>query len=202
MYFLLVASLVLTRSAFWWIVGDCLGFRRDTGISPSTGKIYKFTEALRPEYAQNILTYDEQVACLLRHGFGLWDIVGSCKRPGSLDKDITEAQPNKIRELAAQYPSLKRIVISNGGLAATTFVKSFPDWCQSGELQANNDEMSQKVLGKKLKGSTDAPITVVVAMSPSPAAASASYETKRDFWERHVFEPGKRDHQARQLEKE
>ena len=185
-------------SAFWWIAGDCLGFRRDTGISPSTGQPYKFAKDLRPEYADNILSYQDQVSCLVRHGFGLWDIVGSCQRPGSLDKDISNPQVNPVREFAAANPQLRRIVIANGAAAATLFTSHFSDWCASGELVANNnddDDKSQKTLGKKLKGSADSPIKVVVAMSPSPAA-TMPYASKRDFWEKHVFQPGIQDYLA------
>ena len=181
-------------SAFWWIVGDCLGFRRDTGVSPASGQPYKFTSDLRPEFQDNILSYQDQVSCLVRHGFGIWDIVGSCVRPGSLDKDIQNVTANPIQNLAACHPQLRRIVISNGEAAARIFYNSFQDWCQSGELRANDDAISQKALGKKLKGSDNSRITVVVAMSPSPAA-TRPYADKRDFWEENVFRPGLKNHE-------
>ena len=138
----------------------------------------------------------------MSHGFGLWDIVGSCERAdssgklSSLDSDIRNPEVNNIPELVAANPSLRRIVITNGAAAATLFTQKFPDWCNSGDLRANDDTISQKALGKKLKGSDQSRITVVVAMSPSPAAATRSYTEKRDFWEKHVFKPGKKDHDA------
>lgn len=186
------------------MTGDCLGFRRDCGVSPSTGKPYKFAQALRPEYADKILSYDDQVSCLVRHGFGLWDIVGACERTAgsSLDKDISNPRANPIREFVAQQaPQLRRIVISNGDAAATLFCRHFADWCASGELQPNDDTKSQKVLQRKLQGGAEAPIKVVVATSPSPAATMA-YANKRDFWEKHVFEPGLKDHLALKEEQE
>jgi len=121
--------------------------------------------------------------------------VSSCERAGStgkassLDSHIRNAEVNDIREFASANPSLRRIVISNGAAAATIFKQNFLDWCDSGELRTNDDPYSQKALGKKLKGTDRSRITVVVAMSPSPAAASKSYTQKRDFWERHVFNP-------------
>lgn len=183
-------------------MGDCLGFRRLDGVSPKTGQPYKITEGLRQEYKDNILSYEEQVSCFVSHGFGLWDIVSSCERagsngkPSSLDSDIKNAEVNNIRELAMSNPSIRRIVISNGAAAAALFKQKFSDWCKSGELRANDDPHSQKALGKQLKGSEHSRIAVVVAYSPSPAAASKSYTEKRDFWEKHVFEPGKKDHHA------
>eukprot|EP00977_Amphora_coffeiformis_P006675 scaffold1453_cov195-Amphora_coffeaeformis.AAC.11 len=198
----LTLSCPIHNSAFWWIIGDCLGFRRDTGISPTTEQPYKFASELRQEYQNNILPYEDQVSCLLSHGFGLWDIVSSCERagsngkPSSLDSDIRNAKVNKIREFASANPSLRRIVFSNGAAAFKLFKQNFPDWCDSGELRANCDPYSQKAVGKKLEGTDQSRITVVVAMSPSPAAASKSYTQKRNFWEEHVFEPGVNDHQA------
>jgi hypoxanthine-DNA glycosylase len=184
----------MIHSAFWWIVGDCLGFRRASGISPSTNQPYKFSSSLRPH--STILPYPEQVSCLLRHGFGLWDIIAFCERPGSLDQDITQETPNDLRGLTAAHPSLRRLVLTNGTTAGSIFRKHFKEWLKSGELQAAEDAISQKVLGKACRSvpGVTPRITIVVAKSVSPAAAIFSYSEKRDFWEEHVFQPGLEDH--------
>jgi hypothetical protein len=202
-------------SAFWWIAGDCLGFRRDTGISPSTGSPYKFTSALRYSDDSRILTYEEQTRCLVSNGFCLWDIVQSCKRPGSLDQDISEEVPNELREFCNadnnNGSSIRRIVLANGGTSAKMFIKHFGDWLGSGELEAGLDEESQKAFGlaiekarKQQKASQlvedeiqddrrSRPITIISAMAVSPAAARNTYEEKRDMWEEHVYIPGLAD---------
>lgn len=190
-YFLV--NLLFPKSAFWWIAGDCLGFRRGTGISSATQKPYKLADDLREEYRDSILSYQDQVTCLLRHGFGLWDLIGSCRRKGSLDKDIMDETPNDLEKFAKENPSLKRIVLTNGTTSAKLFKKHFKDWCASGKLRVNDDKNSKSILGNTLsEGEEAGQITVVVAKSVSPAFAGMTYNDKRDFWERHVFLPGLR----------
>lgn len=146
----------------------------------------------------NLLDYEQQLATLTEHGFALWDIIAACRRPGSLDQDIVEEQPNAIRELCQDYSSIRRIVIANGGTGSTMFKKHFKDWLASGELRAGPDEFSQRSFGKAARGNETARITLVSAISVSPAAAKYSYEQKRDFWETHVYQPGLSDCRAAQ----
>lgn len=207
-----VATLpIFCTSAFWWIAGDCLGFRRNTGLSKKGGgSPYQFTHSLR--YDQDrIVPYAEQTRILVRHGFCLWDVVQSCHRPGSLDQDISQEEPNPIREFcnAVQNHNLQRIVLANGGTGAKFFIRHFTDWLASGELRAGKNLESQKIFGKaiataqkKKYGTSDdtlptqsinRTITLIAAMSVSPAAAKYSYEEKRDFWEKHVYTPGLND---------
>lgn len=197
------------QNAFWWIAGDCLGFRRGSAISPSTGKAYKLAEHLRypPE---DVLSYDEQLETLTKHGFALWDIVGSCQRPGSLDQDIRNEQPNAIKEFCQEHvDTLRRIVMCNGGTGSKMFVKHFRDWLESGELIPLEDhEASQKAFGpailrgerKRSKeqnhgtGTTETKqIVLISAVSISPSAAKFSYIEKRNFWEENIYKPGVKD---------
>jgi G:T/U-mismatch repair DNA glycosylase len=190
-------------NAFWWIAGDCLGFRRDTGISPSTGVPYQFTVALRQANHQNrsILPYRNQLATLVSHGFALWDVVASCKRPGSLDSDIKDEIPNDVVSFCRTHPSIRRIVFSNGGTTARLFAKHFSDWLSTGQLVPYENEASLKGLGKLVRSiqsnvgskrdwTSTHQITLVAALSVSPAAAGYSYSEKRDFWDEHVYRPG------------
>ena len=172
----------------------------------------------------NILPYDEQLQMLLKHGFLLWDIVASCSRPGSLDQDIREEVPNDIPKLCRQYPSIKRIVLANGGSAKGFFTKHFGDWMQectndqSIIFQAGKDSVSQtnfekycqKLQSKKkptsmnggpsilVSSSTTRSITLISAISVSPAAARYKYEEKLDFWETNVYKPGLQDYKDQQ----
>jgi double-stranded uracil-DNA glycosylase len=191
------------RNAFWWIVGDCLGFRRDTGISPSTGEPYQFTVALRKttDEDQNILPYRNQLATLVSHGFALWDVVASCERPGSLDSDIKDETPNDVMSFCRAHPAIRRIVFSNGGTTSRLFAKHFSDWLSTGQLVPYENETSLKGLGKLVRSMQSAvgskrdwtsnyQIALVAALSVSPAAARYSYSEKRDFWDEHVYRPG------------
>src|SRR5260370_39776895 len=57
---------------------------------------------------QNVVTmsYDCRVDTLKDHGIGLWGIYHHCVRPGSRDKDITEAEPNVLGAWRTTCPQL------------------------------------------------------------------------------------------------
>lgn len=59
----------------------------------------------------------ERYACLLRHGIGLWDIYGRCRRQGALDAAIRDGEFNDFSTLLAQSPKLRRVCF-NGQTAA------------------------------------------------------------------------------------
>lgn len=62
-------------------------------------------------------SYEARLAGLLSHGVGLWDVVRSASRKGSLDTAIRDHQPNALAELAATLPALVAIAF-NGGAAS------------------------------------------------------------------------------------
>ena len=195
-------------NAFWYLVGDSLGFRRGSAISPTTNKPYvNFYNHLR--YGMDeIIEYDEQLETLVSKGFALWDIVRECERKGSLDTDIDKETPNPIREFCENRGSVKRIVIANGTTGSKFFIKHFKDWFKDGGLVAAGDEMSQRVFKtamsiaqKANRKEIDEPnnthtIEVVCLPGVSPAAAKFSYLEKRDAWERGCFHPGLADYES------
>lgn len=206
-------------SSFWWIAGDCLGFRRGDAVSPATGKLYKFASELR--YGDDaILPYDQQTKRLVDRGFALWDVLKTCERKGSLDQDIKKEVPNEIREFCDRYPSIRRIVLANGGTGSAFFKRHFRDWLQSGNFVVADHDGSRQVFGKIVGGkkknaapsddepnaavtalpaakkNSRHPIILVSAISVSPAAAKYGYEEKRDFWEKYVYRPGLEDYEA------
>ena len=66
--------------------------------------------------------YDERLAALRRAGISLWDVLGSCVRPGSLDADITEAAANDFAALLREHPSIGWIFF-NGAAAEALFLR-------------------------------------------------------------------------------
>lgn len=62
-------------------------------------------------------SYDARLGQLRSHGIGLWDVVQSARRAGSLDGAIREHRPNALVELAASLPKLRAIAF-NGATAA------------------------------------------------------------------------------------
>jgi hypoxanthine-DNA glycosylase len=63
------------------------------------------------------LAYEKRLERLAARGIGLWDVVASANRPGSLDQAIREAEHNRIGELLHDFPNLRAIAF-NGGKAA------------------------------------------------------------------------------------
>jgi len=182
-------------NAFWWIAGDCLGFRRASGISPSSGKAYKLSSFLY-HGQDKVISYDDQLRTFTSKGFALWDLVGSCEREGSLDVDIKQEQPNRIREFCKEHPTVKRIIFVNGGKQCTLFNKHFEDWWLSGELKPGGNELSEKAFKKFAKkiNFENASVECLCMPAVSPAAAGITYENKRAAFEDFCYNPGLQDH--------
>lgn len=63
------------------------------------------------------LPFDERYVRVLRHRIAIWDVIASCRRPGSLDADIRDARENTLDAVLARAPRL-RSVLFNGRTAA------------------------------------------------------------------------------------
>jgi TDG/mug DNA glycosylase family protein len=61
--------------------------------------------------------YDARLTALLEAGVGLWDVVRTATRAGSLDASIRGHEPNPLAEFVATLPSL-RAVAFNGATAS------------------------------------------------------------------------------------
>lgn len=105
------------------------------------------------------LSYEQRCQLVTDEGFGLWDVLASCVRPGSLDGSIvrTSEIPNPIHTLVAQHPELDRIVC-NGRTAQTLF-------------------------DRHIKPQLKIPLPEIVSVpSTSPAMATLSLEEKYATW--------------------
>ena len=93
------ASLAATRyyahpqNGFWRLIGAAIG------------------QELEP------LPYDDRLRTLLAARVGLWDVVATATRAGSLDTAIRDHLPNDLVALAQSLPELRAIAF-NGGKAA------------------------------------------------------------------------------------
>ena len=81
------------RNAFWRLIGGVVG--RDLVA----------------------LSYEDRLAALRTAGVGLWDVIASAERPGSLDAAIRAPEAADLRGLVGALPAL-RAVAFNGGKAA------------------------------------------------------------------------------------
>lgn len=70
------------------------------------------------------LPYEARVSALERAGVGLWDVIGACRRKGSLDAAIERGSevPNAIAERLARQPGIAAVAL-NGGKAASAFAR-------------------------------------------------------------------------------
>jgi len=65
------------------------------------------------------LDYEARLERLSTHRIGLWDVIGSAVRPGSLDQAIRNAAHNPLEQLIDDYPDLEALGFNGGTSAAT-----------------------------------------------------------------------------------
>ena len=118
------------RNQFWRLMSDIIGEDIETA------------------------SYPERLEGLLRHHIGLWDVIGTAKRQGSLDSNIKEVSPNPLGDLIGKLPNLKALAF-NGQKAAQLGIKEL-----------------QKI---------DAKLPYYILPSTSPAHAVA-YDVKKAAW--------------------
>ncbi len=108
------------------------------------------------------LPYHARVRRLQAARVAVWDVVGRCRRTGSLDADILpeSVKPNNIPGLLRRAPRLRRVVF-NGSGAETWFRRCF------------KERLAEPPL---------ADIVFARLPSTSPAHAARSFEEKLALW--------------------
>lgn len=126
----------LPRNAFWPIMGKLFG-------------------------ACFELAYQDRLDVLKTGRVALWDVLGSCVRPGSLDAsiDANSAVANDFGQLFADYPSIDRVFF-NGKKAAEMYRRHVVTVLTSRAAQISDDTLP----------------------STSPAHASLSFDEKLAAW--------------------
>ncbi len=103
-----------------------------------------------------VLPYAERLPRLLRHGFGLWDVLGACQREGSLDSAIRNPAANDFARLRVLCPLLETV-----GFNGQTSGKFAPQFAGQG-------------------------YRTLVLPSTSPAHATLAFEQKLAQWRQLV----------------
>ena len=98
------------------------------------------------------MPYAQRIAEVQAHGLGIWDVYAACRREGSLDTAIEDAELNDLAGLLRRAPQLQAIA-HNGG------------------------ESAKAMRHTRLLG-----VPVVRLPSTSPANASWSFERKLAAW--------------------
>ena len=115
---------------FWRLLGDAIG------------------EQLQP------LAYEARLERLAERRIGLWDVIASASRRGSLDQAIREAQHNRIEHLLHDFPDLRAIAFN--GITAST-------------------------VGRELIGAPP-PTLVLIDLPSSSAANTRPFDEKASAW--------------------
>jgi hypoxanthine-DNA glycosylase len=82
-----------------------------------TNQFWRLLGAVIGEELQS-LAYSDRLQRLAERRIGLWDVIASANRPGSLDQAIRLAEHNQIQHLLRDFAHL-RAVAFNGSTAAT-----------------------------------------------------------------------------------
>ena len=114
-------------------------------------QLWRFLSVLTGEELA-LLPYAQRLARLLAHDIGLWDVLGACKRIGSLDSNIRNAAANDFALLRASCPALATV-----GFNGKTSGKFAPQFSGAG-------------------------FHTLVLPSSSPAHATLSFEQKLSAW--------------------
>ncbi|HLY79954.1 MAG TPA: DNA-deoxyinosine glycosylase [Caulobacteraceae bacterium] len=131
------------RNQFWTLVGAVLGVDLEG------------------------LAYEPRVATLQAGGVGLWDVVRTARRAGSLDGAIRDHQPNALAELAASLPELRAIAF-NGGKAAAIGrrVLTVDDWALV-DLPSSSPAYTMSFDAKLARWRALAPFLARIAAAPA-----------------------------------
>ena len=70
------------------------------------------------------VSYEDRLAYAARRGIGMWDMIGSCRREGSLDMNIRDAVPNDLPGLVEKHPTLQALAF-NGTKSYSIYRKYF-----------------------------------------------------------------------------
>ncbi|KRA54416.1 DNA-deoxyinosine glycosylase [Pseudoxanthomonas sp. Root65] len=107
--------------------------------------------------------YEERLAASQRAGIGLWDVIGECRRAGSLDSAIVRGseRPNPVAGLVHGLAALRGIAL-NGGTAASLFRRHIQPQL--------DDAWTQRV-------------QIIALPSTSPAHAAMDLARLREAWD-------------------
>lgn len=102
------------------------------------------------------MDYEKRLVRLLAHQIGLWDTIAACRREGSLDTAIRQAQANELGVLLRDAPGIFRV-------------------CFNGKTSGKSEQRFRM-----------AGFETLVLPSSSPAYAQMSFEDKLAVWKKVV----------------
>lgn len=128
--------------------------------------------ALREDLAG--LPYARRLAAVKRRGVALWEVFASCERPGSLDADITEAEPNDVPRLAREHGI--KAVFCNGATSWSAYRRLFsgdmPAGVEAFPLPSSSPAHAGRTLEQKSRAWTRISLYLGLALAAFPARAA------------------------------
>lgn len=93
------------------------------------------------------LPYAARLAQLQAHGIGLWDVIHSAQRSGSLDTDLRQIQINPLPAFIAQWPTLSCIAFNGqtAGKAAKILPPTLPHFILPSTSPAHTLKLAHKI---------------------------------------------------------
>ena len=76
--------------------------------------------------ASDVTGYEEKKQLLVNRGIALWDVIGRCRREGSLDQNIRDEEVNDFAGLFTDYSAIRH-VFCNGAKAYRLFLQLVGD---------------------------------------------------------------------------
>ncbi len=95
------------------------------------------------------LAYAQRLERLLAHRIGLWDVIASCERLGSLDSSIRHPQWNDLASLRQPCPALQRLAF-NGKTAGKFATQCAAAGFQTQVLPSSSPANAQLAFSQKL----------------------------------------------------
>lgn len=112
------------RNGFWPIIGHLIG---------------------QPDLLAE--SYPQRLETLFQHDIGLWDVIGSARRKGSLDQAIREIEANPLLELLHTLPRLEAVAF-NGQTAFKLGHKLVPAHIQTYALPSTSPAHTMALMDK------------------------------------------------------
>lgn len=97
--------------------------------------------------------YEKRINFLLDKGIALWDVIATCERIGSLDVNIKNEKPNRIKELLDEYHNI-RFIAFNGTKAYDTYMKKI-NYFRNGAILYKKLPSTSPIPGKNIKTFTE-----------------------------------------------
>ncbi len=98
-------------------------------------------------YIDDKVSYDEKKNILLENKVGLWDVIDSCEREGSSDKNIINEKLNDFNTFFKRYSSIDKVIFNGKGNSKKSaygyYIKEYMELTKRKQVWRLNSTSSQ-----------------------------------------------------------